>query len=777
MILFVTDLSPDAVAQICNFLEFDDVLALWLGGSVALQHLLGARGGWRVLHILQDHFFGCIHRWPRLLVQELKGLRSFRLSPSNPDRLLPLLKPSHDDIASLSRFLTDIELGFVEALSDESVPHFPSSLTRLSLPFNRRISAKGLAKLPESLSALNLQRSMLITQASELPRQLSVFVGNSAAFKPESSWTGLPPLLEHLELVNPKHALSTWTVFDISKLEAPYLRHLLLPVRIVRDSVAIERDHVWKFPPCLETLALYHTGCSNFTHRAVSSLPPTLTSLRLSTPRFLILDWTNDTIALLPRSLLRLNIKAYPENSSPPMAFGFRAQGSKLSDSMASLEGEFQSASGITPLCFKDLPRSLTDFKITLLKVSLMDVSSQMERIATEYSFKLPRDFSATLEENMLLLPPNLTRFDTILSPDCKKQHATRLAVSSHCLPPKLRQYSGYIAANEFSTRPITEPSVNAPFAFEEVAYRPIQAPIGSDTCVLFPPRIDAESIAKLQGLWSESLVRLRFSPSSPGNLKLLPRSRLTFLYLENATIDDRSILDLPETLTHLVLESPQGIITDEMLPALPLDLTTLEISGARELRGDIYPFPRKLTSLVLMSHYKKRNAKSGGLFIPKLPPYLTSLHLFSPLASDETFAQLPPNLTELKTGALNGHFFAALPRTLLNLEFRSGIAFDDAIDDLPRGLKVFLARYCGEDLTDYSCASWPPLLHTLSMAASNISDEGIRQLPRSITAIDMRNPQYTSCATAAEVSELLGPRWQKALIGRRMTTYVYRQH
>lgn len=683
---------------------------------------------------------------------------------------MPLLKPSNQDLASLSRFLTNLELSFVEAFSDDSLPHLPPSLTRLWLPFNRRISPKGLAKLPQSLISLNLERNELITQASELPRQLSAYVGNAQALCPPNASTGLPPLLELLELKTVLRNQSPWDVFDISKLDAPYLRHLILAVHMVHANVEPERDHVWKFPPCLETLTLRHSGCSNFTHRAVSSLPPTLTSLCLSAHHSMFIDWTDNTIPLLPRSLLRLKIKIHPsELSTPPLIFGFRPYGSKMLDVNSNTYTFSNSSIGLTHTCFKDLPRGLKDFQIPHLKASLPDISNQVDRAANKNHFEGATDFSAALEESMLLLPPTLTRFETILSADSLRQYVARISAPRHCLPPKIRRFHGNIPAGDCSS-PDDKLELSS-LRFGNVTYTAIST--FKETGVLFAPLLDSQAkMAKLQGLWTESLESLTFSPQYAECLKLLPRSRLTYLNLDNSRVNDKSMLDLPDTLRHLVLAAAQGIITDEMIPALPLDLSTLEILGTRELRGDVYPFPRKLTSLSFSSFFKA--ASRSKQYLPKWSPYLTKLSIYTSLSTDETFMSLPPHLTELKLRSLNGSAFAYLPRTLLILDFSSGVAFDDNIADLPRGLRVYKARGSGEDLTDYSCSCWPPLLHTLANAATNISDEGIRQLPRSITSLEMRNPIYTTCASRYDVDELLGPSWKMALIGRRMLAFAY---
>lgn len=786
------DLSPDAVAAVLHFLGFDDVLALWLTGSVSLQLLLGSRGGWRVLEVLPEHFYGCIDCWPRLLLPELKGLRSLRINPSGHRRLLPLLKPRLLDLSSLSRFLTVFELGFVDAISDDSLDAFPPCLTRLWLPYNTQISHQGLLKLPRSLIILNLSSNRIIQDASKLPRDLCHYVAHPYALIPcETTFTGLPSALERLDITYADKIRNTdtpWTVFDISGFQTPGLRHLSLTVKIVLECADKELSHAWNFPPNLEALILYGDGCSHLSSSSIPHMPQSLTKLKLQPHRFASIDWSDKAISLLPRSLLHFIYM--PSNKSDVLQksimyqhFCYRPAGVNYESTRRNPNIDL--TGGLTMESFALLPRQLLTlrafFKITSVIFQWQIYHPNLTRLAAHVP-----PYEPVVEDHMLTLPQSLSCLIIFFIRSDQQDHyrPVPIVAQQYSLPPNLKQFNGIIAKRGLDSPGQSEISGGRIPCFETLESISFEHSPYDDFYTTFP--VTSGSIDDViihqhlrpQGMWGKNTRKMRICSSGP-TLALLPKVMLTTLRINNSNLCDKDFLFLPDSLTDLSIRGPHGLVTDQCIPALPHDLLHLEFD-ATHVRGDVYPLPYKLQSFI-MNHSKVH--KTGSTFFSKDRPLesfklancLTSFKILYNMLPDSVFLHLPSRITKISVRNINGFVFSSLPRSLLILDGTTGDAFDDDIECLPRGLIHFSVSNLGSDLTDDSCGSWPPRLEYLSFGAWNLSDHGISQLPRTLQHLYARSTRYTTCTSLSDVNRLLGPHWKQAHIGILMQAPISR--
>ena len=785
------------MSRVMDYLEFDDSLAIYLTGSSPLLHLLCANGGWRVLHIHPAHYFGCISRWPRLLLGKLSGLRSLHISPSSPARLLPLLKPDLHNIFSLSRLLTDLELGFVEALGDDSILHLPASLTRLWLPFNTRISHQGLAKLPKGLLALNLHRNRLVTDANLLPRQICHYVGHPSVMTPcLSTFKGLPPFLDRLELIRPgaddreKGTATPWTVFDISSLNAPYLRHLHLEVvaDLSISSNDREKTHKWSFPPLLETLRLSGGGCSNLVHPCIPALPSSLTKLKMTSNTTVSLDWTDEDMALLPRTLKHLELFPTAQRRQTFIfkgeTFRFRARHSGLKAALDSQELLYSGAPsdapvGLSVACFSLIPRCMHTLRIEILGVPTKTWNEQFLRNNSPDRLRsdmLSADMDLSMEEYMQCLPPSITCLWAYQCIGPPKRSSIRIAALRYSLPLHLRSYLGSISPYDSThlKEPLTGNSSYTKLPkLHSTRLETILHCSEDHTLGTFVPW------ETNQLLWSDGLQKLRLSRGFKGSFGDLTRLvNLTHLELQNVHIQDEDFLCLPNSLVSLKVHAPRskGVLTDQLIPALPQDLTHLQLDNVSVI-GDLFPLPPKLITYHCTYSqdvfYNQKSAPRGPI-VPLLPRFVTTLLLKSTAVyGDDSFMSLPNTLTRLEVKHLNGRTFPYLPRSLLEIESYTGDAFDEDIAGLPRGLMSFKGPYLGHDLSDHSAPDWPRRLYRLQLAVTNFSDEGLKQLPRGLVEVYLVAARYTTCRHPADVDLLLGTRWKSVRIGTQMTELI----
>ena len=764
-----------------EFLDFDESLALYLTGTSHLHHLLCAQGGWRTLHIHTQQYFACIDHWPRLLLQKLTGLRSLRIGVSSVYRPMPMMKLGPQDIFSLSRFLTDLELDFMDWLEDDSIEHLPPSLTRLWLPFNTGISHKGLAHLPKTLLALNLKCNRNVTDANLLPRQLCHYVAHPLALLPcDSTFNGLPPFLERLDIKAPVGIRedADWTVFDISSLKAPLLRHLTLEVTndISDTSIERERTHIWHFPPQLEVLCLSGTGCSNLVHQSIPSLPQTLTKLKLSFDYAIYLDWSDQDLTHLPRGLKHLEIFPTPRKQgimhSQTDYVRYRLPGTSLKAALDS-RNLFYSGSSSVPVeglsieCFPIVPRTLHTLRIEVLRAPDGIYRTQRERLYHPIELKLeilPETFDLSMETLLQSLPATITCLWSYIAYREESEEPIQIFALRYALPPLLRSYSGIIPPihQKVAFNPTTDVVPyesrleNVLYAYENTSFHKPIAAIAWDG----NPLTGMTHLKQLKVGWNcpgliESLFLLR-------NL-----TTLDFMY---AQITDKDILCLPDGLLSLQINTPPpGMITDQMIPALPHDLLRLSLIST-DVLGDVFPFPKKLTSLCLKTYFEKSKSKPRGYIVPLLPPYLVTVSLKSDrLFNDESFLNLPSRLSKFEASNLNGQFFEHMPRSLIEIKVVSGHVFDEHVRCLPRGLKIFQGSETGSELSDRSAADWPRSLSTLTLNIQNLSDKGLKELPREMLIVSLPAARYTTCTQPNEVDDLIGTHWRVARIGIQM--------
>lgn len=226
--------------------------------------------------------------------------------------------------------------------------------------------------------------------------------------------------------------------------------------------------------------------------------------------------------------------------------------------------------------------------------------------------------------------------------------------------------------------------------------------------------------------LWHPHLIK--FSGDLPLSEEVQHLPRLVSLYYTKWIVD-AAVLELPHGLKTLTCSFPSDL-TDECIPALPHELTSLTLLESCQLTLTKYPLPASLRSLSI--------AESPAVDFSLLPKNLTCFHTDSAL-EDDSILTLPASITELRlpnTDATN-FILPYLHPQLYHLELHSIILYEDDIPRLPRFLKVLKITRC-PSITDFCLLQLPCLLSTLHISGEYISDAGIAHLPRSITALGL---------------------------------------
>lgn len=281
-------------------------------------------------------------------------------------------------------------------------------------------------------------------------------------------------------------------------------------------------------------------------------------------------------------------------------------------------------------------------------------------------------------------------------------------------------------------------------------------------------------------------------------NIPLLPRG-LKALALRSAfTVSDIGILQLPQSLTSLILNKCS--ISTEGFAALPKTLISLDISACWKLDASIFAsLPPQLVHLVPppgaialivddhVAHLPKSlrgfnltaasnlTANSVDLFsdhffaqsncmmpaalqlkaVPRhlkmhRSPSLMTSSWMRPYLADSAFREyLPPHLTHLRLEGLiyaPEDYFDNLPPNLTKLELPNlRNLIDSDLRKLPRNLN-YLSAYMSESLSDEGLACLPPTLTVLMLAAAtHPSDHGLASLPRSLTILGLPKAKNVS--------------------------------
>jgi hypothetical protein len=236
----------------------------------------------------------------------------------------------------------------------------------------------------------------------------------------------------------------------------------------------------------------------------------------------------------------------------------------------------------------------------------------------------------------------------------------------------------------------------------------------------------------------------LHFLPSSLTALEIHPMGKLY----------DNDILKLPASLTDLKIYDYDATLTDECLPAMPLDLVRLTLLYTNRIRGNIYPFPKKLQVIKLGKHIEMiRN------YQPIFPHWTTELSLSTTYINDDTFAHgFPPFLTSLKIPSetlLSREIVPKFPQTLIHLDIPHLELYDQDVILLPRGMRTFEASKACHDLSEASCKDWPPLLEKLDISGELFTNAAIKALPRSLQVLRLHNAVLVNQSI---IQESLGP-------------------
>lgn len=692
------ELSSDCLSLVLELLALDEIFALWFTGASSMRRTLSTMGAWRTFVIDEDSYMGCIDTWPHQLLSSLAGLRTLSLRPSSPARLLPRLKVHYDDLLVLSRGLASLELAYIDAICDDDVGALPPSLTRLLLPCNKRISPNGLAKLPTSLTYLDLRSNSLIREAHLLPRNLVGYRGCPWALTPSDSFASdLPPGLASLNLLDGSPTLDMSHAEDLLwhwkhlSLLAPSPSLTRLDISLYLRELPLNAQYIdWAFPSNLEVLHVQANEA--LPPAALRHLPRELKKLKLKTKAKL--QWEDKDILDLPSGLLHLEhwslkVRAHYRPGSDPQ---------------------------LTLACFDLVPRGLLS-------------------LVLEYAVHPPAETDRKEDDYFQYLPSSLRKLlVSVVGVDSYWTHSPH--ISPDMLPPSLTRYLGTFS------EPAISNAKSAPLRFPDVG---VVRYLGqSETNFLF-----SEDEGKLQyyaSWFHDGILRMTLDVTFLTDLQMLPSRLLTLVLNRSFHIDtncDQAMLHLPDTLTWLEV-SDTVYITDEALPALPHGLLVFKVPWEQGIRGNIYPFPRKLKTL---------NLGSASLidYAPLFPRFLTDLELNSPSVTERTLSSLPKTLTSLKLRATDLRFlnasliFPSLPHSLLRLEIRSKIAYmeDQDIADLPRGLVTFTALESGGSLTDASATLWPPRLQDLQFAGDSYSFSGLVALPKTLRMITMPKARF----------------------------------
>jgi hypothetical protein len=764
------EFSSDVWATVLTYLDTLEIVSLWLTGSAGMRQKLGIQGGCKALKFGGLENLPFIKTWPLWLLPQLQGLSSLSISQYQSDVLLPSLRPTVDDVIQLPKSITFLELDFVEDFRDEYLPHLPSSLTHLSLPRNRSISHKGLGIMPADLSILNLRQNLQIRDVSALPRRLSSYEGNCRTIGTSSNlWKSLPPTLTELKLEKStflQSSASNWKLSDLA-LFAPH--SCLMSLSIMEVTLGDTPTVALSYPSNLTTLEM--AGKVSIPKSTLSALPRGLITLKVSSDITIPIDWDDETIFALPRSLTHLECWYPPSQrfyeSPPPPSL-------------------------LTPCCFSFLPESLRTVRLP----PLVPHESINDRIAGPLPLKFV--LQEHLDENMVHIPISVTDLYAVL-PLLGFQREL-LFPSFARLPPALIHFptGGRFmvpldgrkkpAFSLFGVKPTPMPTLS--WTGHPMPPRPATVSISSIP-VVTPPPLElpgAEWLGYPETLTSLSLVCSPLEPlGSAFNLSpvgipndpwwtvssMMPGLRNTVRILELSEFDafttlnvlpfrltsldfrtrtvikDYCILSLPDSLTTLKIEvedpKTNNLLTDQCIPALPHDLSTFELKSASYIRFDMYQLPKRIQTLQLPEclPFPKKS-----VYKPLLPFWTTSLQLNETYIDREAFQNgLPMYLTRLEVATsvwMEGDFFVPLlPSTMIYLRYSTLNLLDTDVPNLPAGLRVLIAPDASRMLSLASAHLWPPLLHTLEIPGTLFTSEAVKLLPRTLRDIKMRHAKY----------------------------------
>jgi hypothetical protein len=775
--------------EVLYYLDNTDSITLWMTGSLLLRQRLGAQGGWKTLKIGGSKGPPFLRIWPRALVNNLQGLSVLRVSPPHVDALLPMLKPSLEDIQQLPKSITSLRFDFVDPVADAWLSHLPPQLTRLSLPFNRAISGEGLHQLPASLEVLDLKSNLRIRSGLHLPRNLLEYTCSDVALRPSVMLSSeLPSGLVSLKITTKKKGQPIWSMTRLECLAShPSLTSLEVEYIGASDSVLRELP----LPRTLTSLTL--TGNPSIADSAFPLLPAGLRVLRLFFKDHINLQWSDEAMALLPRTLTHLQVA--------PSRRRFRQE---------YLFAEFPTFSTLTPECIALLPAELKVLWLRLVPGPKFSFSVQPGRRGTTHQRRAQMaELQAFLDIYTPFLPAGLVEMSLSMRlgsnrftvwpcnrhlplsitslPFCKIRvniekrqfgndddvRSALLGVMTPANPPHAHPSSASSAStaaglseaamNENDEMNAVPDIVNlANFNISKSEYQFATLELNDSAALPDPLWFQTRHHSRLRRLaWNYNNIHIR--PRLPGMasgvgrtqlpledqarnpsfsffelLDALPRT-LTSLTLFASEIEDEDIMALPDSLTELILSYSEKL-TDECLPAMPHNLKTLQIRGSHSIRGDIYPWPKKLTCLML----GLIDTPPGQFLQPKLPPSLTNLQLDCNSISHNLFKHGPPPLlTALKISMECPHlsiteFFKTLPETLVKFSLPELDFYDDDIQYLPRSLRSFKSDGGGAHVTGDSADCWPPLLRKLFIRGDLFTNDAVSKLPGSLTYLTL---------------------------------------
>lgn len=681
--------------------------------------------------------------WPRSSLPLLQGLISFRLCPPNTKQWLPNLRPSIEDLALLPRGLATLELNFVDGLYDDSVAVLPAGLTSLLLPRNTMISNAGLSRLPKLITELNLASNFKIDSA-HLPRQVVTFTGNLAAFPPQNDVVeGFPPTLTNLHLFAREelHAKkSRWTWESLPLLSAlPALAELKMT--LIKQEVQ-ESYKEFKLPPTLTSLEVRGDVGPFKRYQDLHVLPPGLVSISLKFQERVLFAWSDEDFMSLPRTLTCVNLlNAYNQ---------FRA---------------VNPGAGVTLNHLQYLPPFLKTYHIFPIEIP-DNIKQQVMAVGVSQRHKKMYEMWAQFA---LFLPHSLTSLRLCLSEKVPYRYPPM-----ELLPPNIRFFSAYTQELSHGTsqeeennvklrKPLPPKNLHAlSLAFSHRQIFPVQT---------LHIELSGRDATKNLDNWplEQYCPNLQYFDSYwlKDMLKRLPPT-LTWVSLHeqgsnDTTLTDKDILDLPDGVRTLQIRKA-NMLTDQCLPALPHDLTSLHLSS-NQVTGTLFPFPSKLMSLSLG---QRVDASRDSTYLLKLPPYLTELALSNPNTVNETLMDLPKHLTSLcliETTRLTGEMLKHLPNTLLKLDVHNVDMNDYDVISLPRALRYFYNLRGAAGVSDDSAADWPPMLEILQIASTLMTDRSFCALPRSLTILTLQACMPLSVPIEVAVRSL-GPRIRQVTIG-----------
>lgn len=278
--------------------------------------------------------------------------------------------------------------------------------------------------------------------------------------------------------------------------------------------------------------------------------------------------------------------------------------------------------------------------------------------------------------------------------------------------------------------------------------WMPICKSSRSDRRLTFPPKLTKLCLIScdINGLFEDqlpaTLTDFVFHPHArSGNMKLLtvpPPPALTRLNIIRMT----NLTDYDSGWTELL---PQLI--------LPPHLTEFVLMRHHYLtRDQLSSVPRSVTSLAVRIFGEAHNC------LALLPPHLTrlGLRIDSPFILEaQALKHLSPYLTDLDLEMRKGNpwsedHFEALPSTLLKLKLTVSNLTDDHVKLLPRSLTEFTNDHYTSECTGNCFAFLPHELRLLKMHVKVIKDDDFKLLPRYLKNLYLIGYHYDSQLTPA---------------------------